>query len=75
MADVMDTIGVNKYQVVIVGLDGSRKVIAGGFDSLTAANLWAFSHQHQIFDRLVAEPANRNLRPQGATRAARAGLL
>jgi len=75
MADVMDTLGVTKYQVVIVGLDGSRKIIAGGFDSQTEANCWAFSHQHQVFERLVAEPANRNLRPQGATRAARAGLL
>lgn len=53
-----------KYQVNMVGRDGSRRIVADGFDSMTMATCWALSHQHMVFDRLVAELTERNLRPQ-----------
>jgi len=62
------------YHVALVAKDGTRSVIADGFTSLTVATLWAFSHQHLLFEQLVAEPAHRALKPQGQTRAQRAGL-
>ncbi len=63
-----------QYHVALVARDGTRKVIADGFTSLTVAQCWALSHQHLVFEPLIAEPAYRSLRPRGMTRSERAGL-
>jgi len=62
------------YHVATIAADGTRDVFQTGFTSLSVAICWAFVHQRAEFGTLVAEPAHRALRPQGLTRAERAGL-